>query len=1291
MASFESPASSAGSSPSNSHHRRPQTLDDLVTHFVAAKRALNSQTSLWRANEIVTSARELLEENALLFARNSAIKALIYEQEDTLEAIRRGMHVVETDTQADFKRTIHSLDVAFDGLQSTLTVLRQMPIETALQPPGTPQKHLLDFVDTTTVSDMKDTLKGYIDRYNQMLATLVKSNDAFDTALANLHSSIDSLPSTPTASTASPVPDLYYDLEGHAKEAAQAFQMLVSHYDLCVTALRHTEGGSDAATQATGDVPEPSGGGISVPPEPISEEERQEMLSVLSKDALEVEDVVSEIRERASEMGSLLAAMEKHVAHLRNEDAALGKVLCMTTRVATEAKLHVATSRAYQTSWFEDNRPELLNGIDEWENQRDFYERFELAYAELLLEVASRRRRHEKAKRKAEEAQKELDKLHAEDERAREQFTLVQGDFLPQDIWPGLRRPPRRYEVRIAEEEDDEGGTAHSIPQLGRNVVERALARVKRKMHSYPSNVQRSRHSELQPNMADEAKTLPISDPAPDAQPEEASDYEDIFDDASDDDLAPELIAANLSDYTKAYNRQLKLNDPSTPPAEKPKTNSQKPLANTRASLDDQIEALSKHAGKIKLNARMAGVSGGGARDKDKSDRATSEQVLDDRTRMILLWLLNRNIVSEIHGVISTGKEANVYHALQIPEDEDAQPVFRAIKVYKTAILVFKDRERYVTGEFRFRQGYNKHNNRAMVKLWAEKETRNLKRLVAAGIPCPRPLHLRLHVLVMEFLGDRKGRAAPRLKDVVFTGLTSEEEQQKWKELYIQMLAYVRVMYQVCRLVHADLSEYNVLFHEGKCWVIDVSQSVEHEHPASLEFLRKDIKNVNDFFRSRGVEVLRERQVFGLVTKETLGEAEAKAEAVARERGAEGKEEMFRGIEEYVERLFEEREHLTPEEKEREDEDDRVFREQYIPQTLQQVVDVERDVEALGRGEGEGLVYRGLLAESHEQGGEGAEGGEEEESESEGSDGESGDESRFEKGPSRGKKNMDKDAKREHKKAVKEEKREKRKEKMPKHLKKKLVSQGSRKNVAYIIPAHLLCATRELSFHLLARSHSLYKIRDPHVSVVESSSSKSSTKDSSSDSSSAPEYSSTEDSSYSSSSEDSSSNGRKSGILSTIVRNYGADNQPKPANMSIESDVPAPGSVYLIINPSTHGRISLRAGELIIADASTNNDISNHWKVVEEACCLGLRNVVSGGFIGTTEDSLQCQASTMGHAERVEFRHQLEGGYRIVLSSNDRKRFISTISPKGQPGKLLLGTKGTRFSFKKVTGGDNYP
>lgn len=98
--------------------------------------------------------------------------------------------------------------------------------------------------------------------------------------------------------------------------------------------------------------------------------------------------------------------------------------------------------------------------------------------------------------------------------------------------------------------------------------------------------------------------------------------------------------------------------------------------------------------------------------------------------------------------------QANVYHARagELVAD-NALLSHLAIKIYKTSILVFKDRDRYVTGEYRFKGGYSRSNPRKMVRLWAEKELRNLRRLHSAGVRCPEPVEVRENVLVMGFLG----------------------------------------------------------------------------------------------------------------------------------------------------------------------------------------------------------------------------------------------------------------------------------------------------------------------------------------------------------------------------------------------------------------------------------------------------------------------------------------------------------------------------------------------------------
>lgn len=82
-----------------------------MNHFVASKRALNTQTVLWRANELVNTARERLEENAVLAAKNTAIRNIAEQQADALEAVRRGIDVVEAEVTVEFK--VHSLPTTF--------------------------------------------------------------------------------------------------------------------------------------------------------------------------------------------------------------------------------------------------------------------------------------------------------------------------------------------------------------------------------------------------------------------------------------------------------------------------------------------------------------------------------------------------------------------------------------------------------------------------------------------------------------------------------------------------------------------------------------------------------------------------------------------------------------------------------------------------------------------------------------------------------------------------------------------------------------------------------------------------------------------------------------------------------------------------------------------------------------------------------------------------------------------------------------------------------------------------
>lgn len=215
---------------------------------------------------------------------------------------------------------------------------------------------------------------------------------------------------------------------------------------------------------------------------------------------------------------------------------------------------------------------------------------------------------------------------------------------------------------------------------------------------------------------------------------------------------------------------------------------------------------------------------------KDKSDHATAENVLDSRIKKKLHKLFEREILAEINGCISTGKEANVYYAKSKRDDEIA------IKIYRTSVLQFKNREKYIKGEYRFEHVYSLRNPRKMVKIWAEKEFSNLKRLKQGGVKAPQPILCGGHLLLMEFLGSN-GWPAPKLKDAVLT-------DSKSRMLYRECIEIMWKMYNKCRLVHADLSEYNLLYYNGSIVVIDVSQAVDRDHCNAIEFLKNDCSNI---------------------------------------------------------------------------------------------------------------------------------------------------------------------------------------------------------------------------------------------------------------------------------------------------------------------------------------------------------------------------------------------------------------------------------------------------------------
>ena len=129
---------------------------------------------------------------------------------------------------------------------------------------------------------------------------------------------------------------------------------------------------------------------------------------------------------------------------------------------------------------------------------------------------------------------------------------------------------------------------------------------------------------------------------------------------------------------------------------------------------------------------------------------------------------------------------------------------------------------------------------------WANAEFAALASLWAAGVAVPYPVQLAGAELLLEFVGDADGRAAPRLAQL---RPNPDELVELWRQLTEALVGLAGQ-----GLTHGDLSAYNLLVHDGRLVLIDLPQVVDVVgNPQGPQFLARDVRRIAEWFGARGL------------------------------------------------------------------------------------------------------------------------------------------------------------------------------------------------------------------------------------------------------------------------------------------------------------------------------------------------------------------------------------------------------------------------------------------------------
>jgi len=220
--------------------------------------------------------------------------------------------------------------------------------------------------------------------------------------------------------------------------------------------------------------------------------------------------------------------------------------------------------------------------------------------------------------------------------------------------------------------------------------------------------------------------------------------------------------------------------------------------------------------------------------------------VFDEHTNRLIFKLISQGYFKGLESPISIGKEANIFSAVT-KQDERV-----AVKIYRLESADFNRMYDYLKMDPRYL--HLKKQKRNIIFTWAQREYRNLFLAREAHVRVPQPIVFKDNILVEELIGGEN--PASKVNKVI---------PKNPKAFFDKVIKNIKNLYKA-KLVHADLSPFNILNYKEEPVFIDFSTCTTLENDRAQEYLERDIYNVCNFFKKLGVKI-DEKKVLKEITK----------------------------------------------------------------------------------------------------------------------------------------------------------------------------------------------------------------------------------------------------------------------------------------------------------------------------------------------------------------------------------------------------------------------------------------